>query len=174
MAFPGQTLCRTLNVQLVFTVSKMVARLLQPAASRRIPNETGSGLRTVPIHHTVRAHRLMIAKVLFACLFVAAGISHYRYTGFYLRIMPPLLPQPRLLVLASGAAELLLGLLLLFPASTRLAAWGLVVLLIAVFPANVFMTMHPERFPRIPEWLLWVRLPLQGVLIAWAWRYTKP
>ena len=116
----------------------------------------------------------MLAKFLFAGLFVAAGISHFRYPGIYLRIMPPLLPQPRLLVLASGAVEILLGLLLLFPASSRQAAWGLVALLIAVFPANVFMTMHPERFGRIPEWLLWVRLPLQGLLVAWAWRYTKP
>ena len=116
----------------------------------------------------------MTAKPLFACLFVVAGISHFRYPDIYLRIMPPLLPQPRLLVLASGAAEVLLGLLLLFPASARPAAWGLIALLVAVFPANVFMTMHPERFARIPEWLLWVRLPLQGLLVAWAWRYTKP
>ena len=115
----------------------------------------------------------MFAKFLFACLFVAAGVSHFLYPGMYLQIMPPLLPQPRLLVLLSGAVEILLGLLLLLPASTRPAAWGLIALLIAVFPANLFMTMHPERFPRIPEWLLWARLPLQGGLIAWAWLYTK-
>ena len=115
----------------------------------------------------------MIAKLLFGCLFVAAGVSHFRFTSVYLRIMPPLLPQPRLLVQISGAIEIFLGLLLLVPAWTRMAAWGLVTLLITVFPANVYMTMHPERFPRLPVWLLWVRLPLQGVLIAWAWRYAK-
>ena len=115
----------------------------------------------------------MIAKLLFAGLFVVAGVSHFLRTGVYLRIMPPQLPHPRLLVHLSGIVEILLGLLLLIPACTRPATWGLITLLIAVFPANVFMTMHPERFPRIPVWLLWVRLPLQGGLIAWAWRYTK-
>ena len=115
----------------------------------------------------------MIAKLLFGCLFVVAGVCHFRFTSVYLRIMPPLLPQPRLLVQLSGAVEILLSLLLLTPAWTRLAAWGLIALLIAVFPANVYMAMHPERFPRFPGWLLWGRLPLQGVLIAWAWRYAR-
>ena len=115
----------------------------------------------------------MIGKWLFGFLFIVAGISHFRLTDVYLRIVPPLLPSPRLIVQVSGAIEIFLGLLLLVPAWTRLAAWGLIALLIAVFPANVFMTMHPERFARVPVWLLWVRLPLQGLLIAWAWRYTK-
>ena len=104
---------------------------------------------------------------------MAAGISHFRFTSAYLRIMPPLLPQPKWLVHISGVIEVVLGLLLQVPAWTRLAAWGLIALLIAVFPANVFMTMHLERFPRLPVWLLWARLPLQGVLIAWAWRYAR-
>ena len=90
-----------------------------------------------------------------------------------MRIVPPLLPDPKLVVQISGAIEIFLGLLLLAPAWKWLAAWGLIALLIAVFPANIFMTMHPERFARVPVWLLWARLPLQGLLIAWAWRYTK-
>ena len=116
----------------------------------------------------------MIGKTLFGALFVVAGISHFRRTGVYVRIVPSLLPYPKLIVLVSGAIEIFLGLLLLIPSWTRLAAWGLILLLLAVFPANVFMTMHPERFPRIPIWLLWLRLPLQAALIAWACRYTKP
>jgi uncharacterized membrane protein len=64
-------------------------------------------------------------------------------------------------------------LFVLVPATRRAAAWGLVVLLVAVMPANVWMVQHPERYPGIPIWVLWVRLPLQGVLIWWAWRYTR-
>ena len=115
----------------------------------------------------------MIGKWLFGFLFIVAGISHFRFSGVYMRIVPPLLPYPKLIVQVSGAIEIFLGLLLFVPAWTRLAAWGLIALLIAVFPANIFMTMHPERFAQVPVWLLWGRLPLQGLLIAWAWRYTK-
>ena len=115
----------------------------------------------------------MIGKWLFSVLFVVAGISHFLRPGVYMQIVPPMLPYPKLIVQISGAMEIFLGLLLLIPAWTQLAAWGLIALLVAVFPANVFMTMHPDRFARIPLWLLWVRLPLQGLLIAWAWRYTK-
>ncbi len=115
----------------------------------------------------------MIAKILFGCLFIIAGISHFRFTGTYQRIVPPMLPQPRLIVLISGGIEFLLGVALLIPAGTRLAAWGLIALLVAVFPANVYMTMHPELFPKLSVWILWVRLPLQAVLIAWAYIYTR-
>ena len=115
----------------------------------------------------------MIGKILFGSLFVVAGICHFRFPSVYARIVPPSLPQPRLLVLVSGLIEILLGILLMVPLSTRLAAMGLIALLIAVFPANVYMTMHPELFPRIPVWALWLRLPLQAVLIAWAARYLK-
>ena len=116
---------------------------------------------------------VMIGKWLFSGLFVVAGISHFYRPEVYLRIVPPLLPYPKLIVQLSGAAEIFLGLLLLIPAWTELAAWGLIALLVAVFPANIFMTMHPDRFAGISVWLLWARLPLQGLLIAWACRYTK-
>lgn len=112
-------------------------------------------------------------KYLLAALFIASGILHFAKTGFYLRLMPRYLPYPKPLVLISGAAALLLGLLLLFPETSRLAAWGLAAYLVAVFPANLHMALHPEVFPKIPAWLRWARLPLQGILILWALRYTR-
>ena len=86
--------------------------------------------------------------------------------------MPPYLPFHRELVYSSGVFEIVLGLLLLIPQTTRLAAWGLIALLIAVFPANIFMFQHQELFQISPVVLL-LRLPLQGVLLFWAWIYTR-
>jgi uncharacterized membrane protein len=111
---------------------------------------------------------------LFGLLFVAAGVNHFRDPATYVRIMPPYLPGPRALVYASGVGEILLGGLLLVPRFRRAAAWGLIALLVAVFPANVHMALHPAEFPRIPPAVLWARLPFQGVLIAWAYLYTRP
>lgn len=86
--------------------------------------------------------------------------------------MPSYLHLHRALVLVSGVFEIALGLLLLILASSRVAAWGLITLLLAVFPANVFMYQNPERFSVSPTLLL-LRLPLQGLLILWAWAYTR-
>ena len=115
----------------------------------------------------------MRGQVLFAVLFLAGGVGHFVATDTYTRIMPSYLPAHRELVLISGVAEFLLGAMLLVSRSRRLAAWGLIALLIAVFPANVFMWQHADRFG-LPAWALLGRLPLQGLLIAWAWLYTRP
>lgn len=115
----------------------------------------------------------LAAKWLLGVLFVAAGVNHFLRPEFYVRIMPPYLPWHRELVFLSGVAEVLLGVLLLVPRTTVLAAWGLVALLIAVFPANLHMALHAEQYPEFPAWTTWARLPLQGVLIAWAWWYTR-
>ncbi len=111
-------------------------------------------------------------KLLLALFFVGAGINHFLKTGFYLRMMPPWVPFPLAMVRASGVAEIVLGLLLLIPQWSALAAWGLIVLLIAVFPANLQMALHPETFPEFSPRALWLRLPLQAVLIAWAYWYA--
>jgi uncharacterized membrane protein len=111
--------------------------------------------------------------VAMGALYIAAGVAHFVATGLYLRAMPAYLPAPRTLVLVSGVAEIAGGLGVMLPGTRRAAAWGLVVLLVAVFPANVWMAMHPERFAQIPQWALWLRLPLQAPLIRWAWRFTK-
>lgn len=86
--------------------------------------------------------------------------------------MPPYLPWHYALVLISGAAETLLGIGLLIPKFQRMAAWGLIALLIAVLPANLHMLMNAQLYPDIPVAALWLRLPIQGLLILWAWYYT--
>jgi len=112
-------------------------------------------------------------KFLLACLFIVAGLLHFLKTGFYLKIMPPYLPFPGQLVMASGFASIILGILLMIRKTTPFAAWGIILFLIAVFPANVFMAFHHEIFPSIPVWLKGARLPVQGLLILWAYRYTR-
>ncbi|MCC3160065.1 DoxX family membrane protein [Hymenobacter sp. 15J16-1T3B] len=107
-------------------------------------------------------------------LLVTAGTFHFLRPGPFVRIVPPLLPAPEFLVYLSGAAEIVLGLLLLSQRTRRAAAWGLVALLLAVFPANVRMALLPGEGLGAPQWLLWARLPLQLPLIAWAWRYSRP
>jgi uncharacterized membrane protein len=97
---------------------------------------------------------------------------HFLRPAIFLKIMPPWVPRPRFMVYASGFFEILFGVLLLIPASSTLAAWGLILLLIAVFPANLHMALNADQFSRIPKWLLYMRLPLQLVLIGWAWMYT--
>ena len=112
-------------------------------------------------------------RVVLALFFVGAGINHFRATGFYLRMMPPYVPFHLAVVQISGVAEIVLGILLLMPATTVVAAWGLIALLIAVFPANVQMALHPETFPEFSVQALWLRLPLQAVLIAWLLWYSR-
>jgi uncharacterized membrane protein len=111
--------------------------------------------------------------MLLGVLFVFAGVMHFVATGRYVQIMPPMLPAPRTLVFISGVAEILGGIGVMLPGTRRMAAWGLVALLIAVWPANVYMAMVPERFPSVPLWALWARVPLQIPMIWWAWVYAR-
>jgi len=115
----------------------------------------------------------IVSKWLLGILFVVAGANHFLRPEFYLRIMPAYLPWHRALVEISGVAEIVLGVLLLIPKTSRCAAWGLIALLIAVFPANLNMAMHAANFPEMEPWMLWARLPLQAVLIGWAWSFTR-
>ncbi len=106
-------------------------------------------------------------------VYVLAGLGHFVATEAYMRVVPDYLPAHRCLVLLSGAAEAIAGLALLTRLTQRFAAWGIILLLVAVMPANVWMVQQPERWPGIPVWLLWLRLPLQGALIWWAHLYTR-
>ena len=116
----------------------------------------------------------LLLKYLLSLFFVVAGSLHFFKADFYLKIMPPYLPFPLLLVWASGAAEIGLGLLLLVPKFTRIAAWSLIALLIAVFPANIYLALHPEILPDVSPAAHWLRLPFQGVFILWAYWFTRP
>jgi uncharacterized membrane protein len=109
---------------------------------------------------------------LIAAIFVGAGVMHFVKPRLFAAIVPPFLPNALLLVYLSGVAEILGGLGVLVPAFRVWAGWGLIALLVAVFPANVYMAMEAEKFGIAPVWL-WLRLPLQLVLIAWVWWATK-
>jgi uncharacterized membrane protein len=104
-----------------------------------------------------------------ALFFVFAGIMHFVKPGAYEATVPDALPQHREIVYISGVAEIAGGLALLDRRSSRGAGWWLIALLLAVFPANVNMAVNAERFRAVPEALLWLRLPLQPLLIAWVW-----
>lgn len=113
------------------------------------------------------------SKYLLAILMILAGTMHFVNPAFFLKIMPPYLPLHRELVLLSGAFEIVLGVSLLTPRSSCLAAWGIMALLIAVFPANLYLYQHQEILPASPTIHL-LRLLLQGVLVLWAFWHTRP
>ena len=112
----------------------------------------------------------IIVLYIMAALYVVAGINHFINPRMYVKIIPPYLPAPVVLNYVAGVAEVALGIALLFPLTRPWAAWGIIVLLVAVFPANLYM--YQQGFSGIPQWALLLRLPLQLVLIAWAWWYT--
>ena len=113
-----------------------------------------------------------ISKYLLAIFMVTAGTMHFANPTFFLKIMPPYLPLHDELVSVSGIFEVLLGVLLLVPQTSRKAAWGIVALLIAVFPANLYLYQHQDILPASPIIHL-LRLPLQGVFILWAYWHTR-
>lgn len=114
-----------------------------------------------------------ILKYLLAFSFILAGINHFINADFYLKMMPPYLPAHLFLIRLSGVFQIALGILLLIPRFSRLAAWGLIALLIAVFPANVYMAMNAEIFPEFNCAALYARLPLQIILIAWVYWFAR-
>ena len=117
---------------------------------------------------------LTFSRALLSLLFVAAGLNHFRSPTLYASIMPPYLPFPLALVYVSGLAEIAGGVGVAAPRTRRAAGWGLLALLLAVFPANVYMATDNVVPPgtQIPSILLWARLPLQFVLMFWVWSAT--
>jgi len=113
---------------------------------------------------------------LLGLFFVGAGVNHFVMPGPYKSIVPPGLGDPATLVQISGVAEIAGGAGVLLAPTRRAAGWGLIALLAAVFPANAHMALHPEQIPglKIPRVLLWLRLPLQPLMMWWAWSATRP
>ena len=107
-----------------------------------------------------------------AALYIAAGINHFRVPRIYTRMIPPFLPAPKTLNIISGLAEIVFGILLCIPQFSAYGAWGIIALLIAVFPSNVYMYTHEKASLGLPKWMRLLRLPLQLMLIYWAWLYT--
>jgi uncharacterized membrane protein len=89
-------------------------------------------------------------------------------------MMPPFLPAHLFLVQVSGVFEIALGVFLLIPKYQRIAAWGLIALLIAVFPANIYMALNTDLFPEFSPLGIWLRLPFQAVIVGWAYWFTRP
>ncbi len=114
------------------------------------------------------------SRLLLGVSFMGAGINHFVMPRAYEAIVPHALPGgAKRLVVISGIAEIACGAGVLTPRTRRAAGLGLIVLLIAVFPANLHMARNPERFRRIPRWALYARLPLQPLMMRWAWRATR-
>ena len=114
---------------------------------------------------------MAILRTLLALFFMAAGTMHFLSPEPYLHIMPPYLPHHLLLVYLSGIGEIAGGVGVLVTGLRRIAGYGLIALLIAVFPANVNMAVNHISLSglTLPSWLLWLRLPVQALLIAWVW-----
>lgn len=120
-------------------------------------------------------HKLVALWVL-AVAMIGIGVLHFVRPKPFVRIVPKYLPAPLALVYISGLFEILGGIGLLIPETRAWAAWGLIALYVAVFPANVYMlTDNVSLDPRkpIPRWALWLRLPFQLVFIAWAYWFTS-
>lgn len=106
-------------------------------------------------------------------VYIIAGYYHFINPKFYRRMMPPWIPGHMPVVYGSGIVEIILAVLLI-PTVTRIyAAWGIVILLILIFPANIQMMLNFYRKKNPYLWITILRLPLQPVLIWWAWLYTK-
>lgn len=97
------------------------------------------------------------------------GVNHFVMQDFFVKMMPDYLPAHVFLVQLSGVIEVLLGVGMLVPRTRRWAAWGYLALLVAVFPANLEMALHPQEWPELSPAGLWARLPFQLVFAGWAW-----
>ena len=118
---------------------------------------------------------------LMGVTYAVAGVAHFLAPNAFARAVPPEFPRPRALVYLSGVAEVLLGVGMQFDRTRRASSWGIVALLVAVFPANVYMATDdaaaefvPDRFAGVARAAAWVRLPFQAVLVLWAWWHTLP
>ncbi len=112
-------------------------------------------------------------QYLMALIYILAGINHFFNPKIYLKIIAPYFPNPKFLNKICGFAEIFLGILLCFQSFSEYAAWGIIALLIAVFPANIYMFQNKEASFGIPKWFLLLRLPLQFLLIYWSYQYTN-
>jgi uncharacterized membrane protein len=117
-----------------------------------------------------------ICRLLLALFMVFAGAMHFVNPEAYIKIMPPFIPFHEAMVFISGLFEIIGGIGLLFKKTQRIAAWGLVAIFIAVFPANIHMAVNNISIGEIPSnpVLLWLRLPVQIIFITWAWWFTRP
>lgn len=116
---------------------------------------------------------MLFSKYILAASLILAGIIHFLKPKIFLKIMPPYIPYPLQMVYLSGLAEIICGLLLLFPETQKIGAILSIALFIAVFPANIEMAKKFYQMSHPYLWLALARLPLQLVLIWWAYQFIK-
>lgn len=109
---------------------------------------------------------------IMAFIFILAGINHFRSPRMYQKIIPTYFSNPKLLNILSGIAEIILGIALVIPLLSSYAAWGIIALLIAVFPTHIYMYQNEKVRMGLPKWVLLFRMPLQLGLILWGYQYT--
>ncbi|SHG98882.1 Uncharacterized membrane protein [Flavobacterium micromati] len=107
-----------------------------------------------------------------AFVYFIAGINHFRNPRLYIKIIPPYFPNPKLLNNVSGVAEMILAIALCIPPISNYAAWGVIALLIAIFPTHLYMFFEEKARMGLPKWIALLRMPLQLGLIYWAYQYT--
>ena len=108
-----------------------------------------------------------------AAMYFLAGLNHFRNPKMYIKIIPKFFSNPSILNKISGASEIILAIGLCIPMLTHYAAIGIILLLIAIFPANFYMLLNKKASFGLPKWLLMLRIPLQFILILWAYYYTN-
>ncbi|OYR40316.1 hypothetical protein DJ82_08045 [Halorubrum sp. Ib24] len=151
----------------------------RPSVSARVRDDVdadGTDDRTGPLARRKRRLRRVMGTI-----YAVAGMTHFLAPDSFARAVPPEFPRPRALVYCSGIAELALGIGLQFDRTRRASAWGIVALLVAVFPANVYMATAdvaaefvPDRLAGVSRAAAWARLPFQAVLVLWAWWHALP
>jgi len=109
-----------------------------------------------------------------AAFYVVAGVNHFRDPDFYLSLMPPYFPLHAELVALTGVLEIVLGVLVAIPRTASVAAWGIILVLIAFLPVHVHMLVNNHLYPEAPTSVLWLRFPIQALFILWAYWYTGP
>jgi uncharacterized membrane protein len=145
-----------------------------PAAAFAWQREGGRVASAVQVEDGAGGLGGKLSRRLLAGFFISGGVNHFAMPGPYRQIVPPRLRgQAKRVVEVSGVAEVAGGLGVLLPATRRLSGLGLIALLAAVFPANLYMARTPEDFPKLPRWALYARLPLQPLMMWWAWRATR-
>ena len=115
----------------------------------------------------------LISIYIMSLFYVFSGIKHFTNPSWYMKIMPPYLPLHKELVYISGAFEIILGLMLLLDKTRFVGAWGLILLLIAIFPANIYLAQTNGAALNISPTLAWGRLPFQAIFILIAYWHTK-
>ncbi len=117
-----------------------------------------------------------ISLVILAGFYILVGFNHFRSPDSYVRIIPAYLPAPHLLNTLAGIFEIAFGLMLTFKQTRKIAAWGIILMLITFLPVHIDMIIHAPMMLgnfKVTPLIAWLRIPLQGLLIFWAWWYTR-